>query len=87
MIATPNYHPDLGDAFQCMKAEEHNEEIICMIETVSEQPTAYSVDKIVEQLKDMSGIQFEEKHNSYQLDWCIETNKAIEIVKGAAKDE
>ena len=52
---------------------------------IDAQPTAYDVDKVVEQLKEMSGIQFDGKNESYQLDWCIDISKAIEIVKGGGQ--
>ena len=42
---------------------------------------AYNIDKAVEKLKELEGIQFDGENESYQLNWCIETNKAIEIVK------
>jgi len=78
-LTTPNYHPDLGDAFQCMEAEERNEDIICMMETVQAQPTAYDVDKVVERLDKEPSCGFGFKG--------LYTKKAIEIVKGAVKDE
>lgn len=53
--------------------------------TIKEQPTAYDVDKVVEQLEDMSGIQFDGNNESYQLDWCIELNRAIEIVRNGGR--
>ena len=81
-LVQPNYHPDLGDAFQCMEAEEHNEEIICMIETVNEQPTAYDVDKVAEQLEN-------EKLESIEMTCDIvrncTLNDAIRIVKGGGQ--
>lgn len=49
-FATPNYHPDLGDAFQCMEAEQHNEDIEDLIMRIEEQPTAYDVDKVIDKL-------------------------------------
>jgi hypothetical protein len=48
-------------------------------------PTAYDVDKVVEQLEDMSGIQFDGNNESYQLDWCIELNRAIKIVRNGGR--
>ena len=52
-----------------------------IIDTIKSQPTAYSVDKAVEELKELEGIQFDGENESYQLNWCIETKRAIEIVK------
>ena len=45
------------------------------------QSTAYDIDKVVEELKALEGVQFDGENESYQLNWCIETNRAIEIVK------
>ena len=42
-------------------------------------------EKIIEGLKELEGIQFDGENESYQLNWCIETNRAIEIVKQEAK--
>lgn len=59
---------------------------ICRI--INKQPTAYDIDKVVEELKELEGIQFDGENESYQLNWCIETNRAIEIVKqGAVSDD
>ena len=52
----------------------------------NEVPTAYDVDRVVEELKRMSGIQFDGCNESYELNWCISTDSAIEIVKGAVKE-
>ena len=49
---------------------------------INEQPIVYDVNKVVEELVKMQGIQFDGMKESYQLDWCIETKRAIEIVKG-----
>lgn len=52
---------------------------------LDEEPAAYDVDTVAARIKEMSGIQFDGKNESYQLDWCIDTMKAIEIIKEAAK--
>ncbi len=39
-FVAPNYHPDLGDAFQCMEIEQHNEDTADLIMRINEQPTA-----------------------------------------------
>lgn len=52
-----------------------------IIDRINEQPTAFDIDKVVEELKELEGIQFDGENESYQLNWCIETNRAIEIVK------
>ena len=56
-------------------------------EVISEIPNAYNVDGVVEELKRMSGIRFDGRNESYELNWCISTDRAVEIVKGAVKDE
>ena len=82
-FATPNYHPDLGDAFQCMEAEQHNEDIEDLIMRIEEQPVAYDVDKVVNEIKMLRHpyTTFEQGFgNLNAYDFYI--NKAIEIVKG-----
>lgn len=61
--------------------------ILKSLSIIKKQPTAYDVDKAVKELKGMSGIQFDGRNESYELNWCISTDRAIEIVKGAVKDE
>ena len=56
-------------------------------EAIDSIPTAYDVDGVAEELKRMSGIQFDGHNESYELNWCISTDRAVEIVKGAVKDE
>lgn len=58
-----------------------------IIQEISKIPTAYNVEKVVDELKGASGIQFDGKQESYQLDWCIHAERAIEIVKGGGVDE
>lgn len=43
-------------------------------------------EKIIERLEDMTGIQFDGNNESYQLDWCIETKRVIEIVNQVAEE-
>ena len=57
-----------------------------VMEIIDEQPIAYDVDGVAEELKRMSGIQFDGCNESYELNWCISTDSAIEIVKGAVKE-
>jgi len=47
-----NYHPDLGDAFQCMEAEKRNEDIADLIMEINNQPTVYinDLDKFTSRL-------------------------------------
>lgn len=44
------------------------------------------VDKVVDHVNEMSGIQFDGKNESYQLDWCIDTGAAIKIIKSGGID-
>ena len=53
---------------------EHNQ----IFRYIDEQPTAYSVEKVVEQLEN------DEKHT---FDGCINKRHAIEIVKGGGVNE
>ena len=69
-FVNPNYHPDLGDAFQCIEVEKHNEENADLIMMINEQPMAYDIDKVIEQLRSFSRITNE-----------LGVNSAIEIVK------
>ncbi len=48
-----NYHPDLGDPAIGMEQELFNEFLYGMIEEVENQPTAYDVEKAVNQLEDI----------------------------------
>jgi len=58
--------------------------ISVMIE-IEEQPTAYDVDKVVEQLKECERYIYDAV--SDEDNYVINTEKAIEIVKGAVKDD
>ena len=70
---------DLCDLYLELNADLHKE--------IEDIPVAYDVDEVVEELKRMSGIQFDGRNESYELNWCISTNRAVEIVKGAVKGE
>lgn len=56
-------------------------------EMLNYEPTAYDVDRVMEQLEEMSGVQFDGQNESYQLDWCICTSKAVDIIKRGGKEE
>lgn len=56
-----------------------------VIDTVVDEPTAYDVDKVVEQLKECERYVYDAV--SDEDNYVINTEKAIEIVKGAVKDE
>lgn len=51
---------------------------------IDNQPTAYDVDKVVEQLKECERYVYDAV--SDEDNYVISTEQAIEIVKGAAKD-
>jgi hypothetical protein len=84
-FVTPNYHPDLGDAFQCMEAEQHNEEIYDLITQINEQPTAFDIEEILEQLENEKGDEVDYinpdgkrliRHWNLCIDYCKEIIKA-----------
>ena len=54
-------------------------------ELVKSIPTAYNVDKVVEQLKECERYVYDAV--SDEDNYVIDTEKAIELVKGAVKDE
>ena len=54
-------------------------------ELVKSIPTAYDVDKVVEQLEECERYVYDAV--SDEDNYVIDTEKAIEIVKGAVKDE
>ena len=54
-------------------------------ELVKSIPTAYDADKVVEQLKECERYVYDAV--SDEDNYVIDTEKAIEIVKGAVKDE
>lgn len=64
---------------------EHQNLKAIVIDWIKQQPTAYDVDKVVEQLEDRSkeynsGVRLRGKPEE------IITNEAIEIVKGGGRD-
>jgi len=74
-----NYHPDLGDPAIGMEQELHNEFLVDILEEVTNQPTAYDVDKVVEQLEKVT-------ITTDTTDGCclrkIDAYEAIKIIKG-----
>ena len=67
-------------------------EFIAMIDEIKEQPTAYDVDKVVEELNelDVTAIRRYEggTFGNYEgTDYYIEKSKAIEIVKAGGENE
>ena len=69
-------------------AKDFREIIINIIPTIENQPTAYDVDKVVEELNNVSFLS-ETRHckNGFPIDNVVLLDKAIEIVKTGIKDE
>ena len=84
-FATPNYHPDLGDSFQCMEAENHNEEIVGLIQLVEEQQTAFDVEKVIEKLEKEARMLY--SIHAFEPVSAWETKDILPIVKGGGIDE
>lgn len=73
-----NYTASFVNAFGMEEAE-------MFVGVINQMPTAYDIDKLVEQLEEESwsvGCSFAPKENRTAI---IKTEKAIEIVKGGAK--
>ena len=76
-----NYDGDCtGDIDDCKECENY----ICDFRDIQEQPTAYSVDKVVEELEDLE-IHFDNDYFSSNREVMIVKNDAIEIVKQEAE--
>ena len=71
---------NLADVTTCKRKENCG-----IMEWIDNQPTAYDVDKVVEQLKECERYVYDAV--SDEDNYVIDTEKAIEIVKGAVKDE
>ena len=56
-----------------------------VVRILEQAPTAYDVDKIVEQLKECERYVYDAVSDDDS--YVIDTEKAIDIVKGAVKDE
>jgi hypothetical protein len=56
-----------------------------LIKAIDNVPTAFDVDKVVERLKECERYVYDAV--SDEDNYVIDTEKAIEIVKGAVKDE
>lgn len=77
----------------CMCASKSDDDfrrvsLATLVSVIDAQPTAYDVDKVVEQLEDYGNEEMcYYKNTPYEK--CIEEciNKAIEIVKGGGVDE
>lgn len=77
----------------CMRASKSDDDfrrvsLATLASVIDAQPTAYDVDKVVEQLEDYGNEEMcYYKNTPYEK--CIEEciNKAIEIVKGGGVDE
>lgn len=76
----------------CMRASKSDDDfrrvsLATLVSVIDAQPTAYDVDKVVEQLEDYGNEEMcYYKNTPYEK--CIEEciNKAIEIVKGGGID-
>lgn len=76
---------DIDDCKECMN-------YICDFRDIQKQPTAYSVDKVVEKLEE-NASRYTKKYttpygnNGYKDTKAISVNKAIEIVKEGVENE
>lgn len=59
--------------------------LVSILQEIEEQPTAYDVDKVVEQLKTDSSVKLYGSGNSDN--YLIPVKRAIEIVKGGGVDD
>lgn len=72
----------------CMRASKSDDDfrrvsLATLASVIDAQPTAYDVDKVVEQLEETKAYMLYENMNA-DVKWF---NKAIEIVKGGGADE
>jgi hypothetical protein len=72
----------------CMRASKSDDDfrrvsLATLASVIDAQPTAYDVDKVVEQLEETKAYMLYENMNA-DVKWF---NKAIEIVKGGGTDE
>ena len=88
-FAAPNYHPDLGDPFQCMETEKHNEDVADLIMMIDTQSTAYDVDKVIDQIanKMFSAELYGDEWNGQTVNNLLCMGDVFEIVKGGGIDE
>lgn len=73
----------------CMRASKSDDDfrrvsLATLASVIDVQPTAYDVDKVVEQLKDYSNVNEAERLGTIPV---IELDDAIQIVKGGGVDE
>ena len=75
-----------NDTDLCAEMEMYGEEALKRY--LDLQPTAYSVDKVVEELNNVSFLS-ETRHceNGFPIDNVVLLDKAIEIVKAGVKNE
>lgn len=75
-----NYNGDcLGDISHCKECDNY----VLDYRDIQEQPTAYDVDKVLEQLEETKAYMLYENMNA-DVKWI---DKAIEIVKAGSKNE
>lgn len=73
----------------CMRASKSDDDfrrvsLATLASVIDVQPTAYDVDKVVEQLEDYSNVNEAERLGTIPV---IELDDAIQIVKGGGVDE
>ena len=77
--------------FEAIQQEENviGLEFIAMIDEIKGQPTAYSVDKVVEELYEKrTEILLSNDYECEIINYCIDNfDKAIEIVKAGGENE
>ena len=85
LVTKPKYSISVPKRFEALKdlITYHHEKVI---EVIKDMPTAYDVDKVVEELKTDSSVKLYGSRNSDN--YMIPVNRAIEIVKkgGVADD-
>lgn len=75
-----NYNGDcLGDISHCKECDNY----VLDYRDIQEQPTAYDVDKVVEQLEETKAYMLYENMNA-DVKWI---DKAIEIIKAGGKND
>ena len=67
----------MEELFKTPKWDNRDEDVF--FDLIDNQPTAYDIDKVVEQLEEASFSVFDEEYN--EDIWVVDYYKAIEIVK------
>ena len=84
-----NYHPDFGDPAVGMEQNLLNEFLYDMIKLAEEQPTAYDVDKVIEQIgkKMFSAELHDNGWDGQTINELLCMGDVYEIVKAGGVDE